>query len=113
MAGTLKRLAGPAYLLSVAADLYAPPGTGIYHVIRQIHVANVSGTVATFTLYVGASGGSAGGTELEKATPVAANTDWDRYFQPGLKLTATEFLSGLASASSALVIIVMGELVAA
>jgi hypothetical protein len=107
MAGTLKRIAGPAYLANAAADIYTPPAATIYTVIRHIHVANKTGGAVTFTLYVGATGGSAGGTELFGAKSVAANDTYDYYCT--LKMVSTDFLSGLASAATSLVIVVEGE----
>jgi hypothetical protein len=107
MAGTLKRIAGPAYLANAAADIYTPPASTIYTVIRHIHVANVTVGAVTFTLYVGATGGSAGGTELFKAYSVAANSSFDFYCT--LKMLSTDFLSGLASAATSLTITVEGE----
>ena len=106
--GTLKRIAGPAYLANAAADIYTPPASTIFTTINHIHIANATAGAVTFTLYVGASGGSAGGTELEKGYSIAANSDYDKYFSPGLKMTSTDFLSGLASAATSLVITVMG-----
>lgn len=108
--GTLKRISGPAYLAASAADIYTPPASTIYTVIRHIHIANVTGGAVTFTLYVGGTAGSAGGTELEKGFSVAANGEYDRYFGgQGLKMLSTDFLSGLASAGSSLTITVIGE----
>lgn len=107
--GTLKRIAGPAYLAASATNIYTPPAATIYTNIKQIHIANVTSGAVTFTLYIGATGGSAGGTELEKGFSIAANSDYDRYFQPGIIMLSTDFLSGLASAGSSLTITVMGE----
>lgn len=107
MAGTLKRIAGPAYLAAAATDIYTPPASTIYTVIRHIHIANVTAGAVTFTLYVGATGGSAAGTELFKAYSVAANSSFDYYCT--LKMISTDFLSGLASAGTSLVITVEGE----
>jgi hypothetical protein len=107
MAGTLKKISGPAFLAAAAADIYTPPASTIYTVIRHIHVANVTAGAVTFTLYVGATGGSAAGTELFKGVSVAANSYVDYY--PMLKLLSTEFLSGLASGASSLTITVEGE----
>ena len=107
MAGTIKRIAGPAYLANAAADIYTPPAATIYTVIRHIHIANVTAGAVTFTLYVGASGGSAGGTELFKGYSVAANSSYDWY--TALKMVSTDFLSGLASAATSLTIEVEGE----
>jgi len=106
MAGTLKRI-GPAYLAASATDIYAPPASTMYIVIRHIHVANVTNAVVTFTLYIGATGGSAGGTELYKLKQVGANDAVD-YF-PMQRMASTDFLSGLASAGSSLVITVEYE----
>ena len=109
MAGQLKRIAGPAYLAAAATDIYTPPASTIYTVIKHIHIANKTGSAATFTLYVGATGGSAAGTELAGATSLAANANTEIYFSPGLKMLSTDFLSGLSGTASALVITVMGE----
>lgn len=107
MAGTLKRIAGPAFLAASATNIYTPPASTILTVIRHIHVANVTAGAVTFTLYVGATGGSAAGTELFKSHSVAANSEFDYYCVQ--LMTSTDFLSGLASAGSSLVITVEGE----
>lgn len=110
MAGTLRRISGPAYIANAAADIFTPPAATIYTVIRHIRVANKTGVAATHTLYIGATGGSAGGTEitgLSKSVP--ANDSLDYYFSPGLKMVSTDFLTGIASAASTLTITVMGE----
>lgn len=107
MAGTLKRISGPAYLANAAADIYTPPASTIYTVIRHIHIANVTAGAVTFTLYVGATGGSTGGTELFKGYSVAANSTFDYYTV--LKMVSTDYLTGLASAATSLTITVEGE----
>lgn len=107
MAGSIKRIAGPAYLSNTAADIYTPAASTIYTVIRHIHIANVTAGAVTFTLYVGATGGSAAGTELFKGYSVAANSSFDYYC--AMKMLSTDFLSGLASAATSLVITVEGE----
>ena len=109
MAGTLKRISGPAYIAASATNIYTPEASTIYTVIRHIHIANVTTGAITFTLYVGATGGSAAGTELFKLVSVAANSSYDYYCT--LKMLSTDFLSGLASAGSSLTITVEGELV--
>lgn len=107
MAGTLKLIAPPAYLSNAAANIYTPPAATIYTVLRHIHLANVTSGAVTFSLYVGATGGSAGGTELFKAVSIPANSPFDYFCM--MYLTSTQFLSGLASASSSIVITVGGE----
>lgn len=113
MAGTVKRIAGPAYLAASATDLYTPPNAAVYTVINQIHLVNKTSGAVTATLYVGATGGSAAGTEILAAYSVPANTAYDVFFSPGLKMASTDFLSGLASAGSSIVSTVMGSYVAA
>ncbi len=100
MAGTLKR-SGPAYLSNAAADVLTTPASGIYNVIRHIHLDNVTSGAVTFTLYIGTSAGSAGGTELFKEVSIPANSSYD-YYTP-TKQVNTEYLSGLASAASSIV----------
>ena|SRR5882724_1276815 len=107
MAGTLKRISGPAFLAASATDIYTPPASTIYTVIRHIHIANVTLSAATFTLYIGATGGSAAGTELFKNVNVPANSYVDYY--PLQRMASTDFLSGLAGTASALTITVEGE----
>mgnify|MGYP001566275316 FL=1 len=107
LSGQLKRLAGPSYLAAAAADIYTPAASTIYTVIRHIHLANVTASPATFTLYVGATAGSAGGTELFKAVSIPANSSFEYYCT--LKMISTDFLSGLASAGSTITIVVEGE----
>lgn len=106
--GTLKRIAGPAYIANAAADIYTPPAATIYTVINHIHIANVTAGAITFSLFVGATGGSAGGTQLEGGYSVAANSSYDKYFSPGLRMSSSDFLSGVASSANSLVIVVMG-----
>jgi hypothetical protein len=114
MAGQLKLIAGPAYIAASATNIYTPPNAAVDTVIKQILVSNKTASPATFTLYVGATGGSAGGTELVGLSQsVPANTSLPPYyFSPGLRLTSSQFLTGIASAGSTLVITVMGEYVA-
>lgn len=104
---TLKRIAGPAYLANSAANIYTPPNSAVYVEINHIHIANVTAGPVTFTLYVGATGGSAGGTELEKQVSIAANSVWNEYYR--LRMDSTDFLTGLASAATSLVITVSGQ----
>lgn len=111
MAGTIKRIAGPAYLANAAADIYTPPNSAVYTVIRHIHIANVTAGALTFSLYVGATGGSAGGTQLFGTYAIAANSTVDYYC--ALRMGSTDFLTGVASAATSLVITVEGEYVAA
>lgn len=108
MAGTPKRLAGPAYIANAAANIFNQGSALIYTVIRHICIVNKTGGAVTFSLYLGATGGSAGGTEVVgTAKSIAANDSFHWY--GALRMDSTDFLSGLASAASSLVITVEGE----
>lgn len=111
--GTLKRIAGPAYIASSATNIYSPPNAAVSTIIRHIHIANKDSAAYTYSLYVGATGGSSGGTELIGTESVPGNSHVDLYFSAGLRLESSDFLSGIASSASKLVITVMGEYVAA
>jgi hypothetical protein len=102
------RLAGPAYLASTATNVYNP-ASSTYAVVRSIAIANTTAGAVTYTLYIGATGGSTGGTEIAKGVSVPANTTVYLYPQ-SLRLDSSDFLVGLASSGSALTITVSGEL---
>lgn len=107
MPGTIKKLAGPLSLTASAANIYNP-GTNLYGVIRHIHIANTTGSAATFSLYVGLTAGSAAGTQIAGTESIAANSEYNLY--TSLRLAAADFLTGIASvASNTLVITVAGE----
>lgn len=108
----LKRIAGPAFISNSAANVYTPPNAAVFVRIQHIHIHNKTAGAVTFSLYVGATGGSASGTELEKDRSVDPNKDFDLYFSPGLRMDSTDFLSAIAASASSLVITVMGEYVA-
>lgn len=107
MAGTIRRVAGPAYISNSVANLYTPAAATIYTVLRHVHIANRGAAAATFTMYVGATGGSAAGTELFKdvSVAIAGYFDWYGY----LRMDSTDFLTGIASVASSLVVTVSGE----
>lgn len=115
MAAPQLRLAGPAYLATSATNIYTPPSSSqvtLNTYITMIWIANTDTAAHTFTLYIGATGGSSGGTELFKGVSIAANTTQPYYFADGRKLAATDFLTGLASTGSVMTITVDGYVVA-
>ncbi len=109
MSGQLKVLASVAYLANAAANIYTPAASTIYAVIYHIHLCNVTVGVVTATLYIGATGGSAGGTEILKTKNVAALDVYDLYWPKGRKMLSTDFLTGLAGAATSITIEVIGE----
>lgn len=104
--GTNKLLAGPAYLGAAAANVFNEPTAGITTTVRHIHVANVTSGPVSLTLWLGATGASAGGTEIEKDRVIEANKSYD--YQGELEMSSTKFLVGKASVASSLVAVVEG-----
>jgi hypothetical protein len=109
MAGTPKRIAGPAFLSNAAANIYTPSASTIYTLIRQIHLVNVTTAPVQITLYIGATGGSAAGTEIAKLVTIAADSYVDLFWPNGLFMASTDFLTGLAGSASAVTITVSGD----
>jgi hypothetical protein len=111
MAAPTIRLAGPAYLAASATNIYTPPTSSqvtLRTYITQLHLANVTSGAVTWTLYIGATGGSTGGTEIGKGVSIPANSNSDIYFGDGIEMATTDFLDGLASAGSSITITVLG-----
>lgn len=97
---------GPAYVASTAADLYVASANTVARV-TLIHLVNTSGSARTVSIYVGATGGSAGGTELLGTYSIAAN-DYAQVWLNGLALTSSQFITGVASAASAVTCTIHG-----
>ena len=83
-------------------------GTGIaaqtvYAVLRHIRIVNKTAGAVTFSLWLGATGANAAGTEvIGTALSVAANSAYDWYGM--LRMDAADFLVGGASAGTSLTI---------
>src|SRR3972149_6135466 len=108
MAGTIKKLVGPiALTTTMTTNIYNNTSALLYDVVRHIHIANKTGSAATFSLWVGATGGNAAETELFNGYSVAANSSFDYYC--AMKMLSTDFLVGGAGTGTALSIIVEGE----
>src|SRR5437762_8533327 len=64
-----------------------------YVVIRHIRIVNKTGSTATFSLWVGATGGNVAGTEvIGQGVSVPANTPYDHY--GAFRMDAADFLVG-------------------
>lgn len=115
MAGTPKRIAGPAYIAAAAANIFTPNAV-LKYIITHIHVTNKDAATRTFTLYIDTTGGSTGGKELVSAYSLtaagSASSSWDYYgFLVIDGSSASDFLVGVASAASTCVITVEGSTV--
>lgn len=83
--------------------------TATYLILRHIRIANKTGTAATFSLWIGATGGNAAGTEfMGTAQSVAANSYVDWYGM--VRLDSADFLVGGAGTSTALTLSGEGEI---
>jgi len=80
-----------------------------YIVLSHIRIVNKTTSAATFSLWLGATGANAAGTEvIGTATTVAANSAFDWY--GSLRLDAADFLVGGAGTATALTITGEGEI---
>jgi len=80
-----------------------------YLVLRHIRIVNKTGTAATFSLYIGATGGNVAGTEfMGTAQSVPANSYVDWYGM--VRLDAADFLVGGAGTATALTLEGEGEI---
>ncbi len=120
-ANKILRLAGPtAMSATLTTNIYNPPAltggtpsntSNAYALIRGIHIVNKTGGAVTFSLWIGATGGNAAGTEFFNAQSVAANSVYDWYAPAGgLRMDVADFLVGGASAGTSLAITVLGEI---
>lgn len=97
--GNVTSLAGP-----VGFTMTQP-----YMIIRHIRIVNKTAGAVTFSLWLGATGGNAAGTEVVgTGLSVAANSAYDWYGQ--MRMDAADFLVGGASANTSLTISGEGEI---
>jgi len=77
--------------------------------LKHIRITNKTGSAATFSLWLGATGANAAGTEVVgSGQTVAANSSYDWY---GLmRIDAADFLVGGAGTATALTIMGEGEI---
>ncbi len=115
---------GPVALGTSAANIVNPPtltgGTGLagtntntYVLITHIRIVNKTGTAATASLYIGATAGSAAGTEFAfNSTSIPPNGAAGNYvdWYGRLRLDVADFLSGLAGTATALTFEAEGEI---
>ena len=121
MASPLIRISGPAFLTITMADIYTPPASTIYTIIRHIHVANEAKEDASFDLriatqtasngFVNGIGlfGGAGQDGLGRFGVHVPGEDYFDWVTPGLRMDSGDFLIGRSNVNYHLVITVMGE----
>ena len=80
-----------------------------YIVLKHVRIVNKTASAVTFSLWLGATGANAAGTEvIGQALSIAANTAYDWYGM--MRLDAADFLVGGASANTSLSIEGEGEI---
>lgn len=80
-----------------------------YIVLKHLRIVNKTGSAATFSLWLGATGANAAGTEVVGiGLSVAANSSYDWYGI--MRLDSTDFLVGGAGTGTALTIMGEGEI---
>ncbi len=111
---------GPTAITNSATNMINPPtltgGTGVsgtntasYLIVRHITIVNKTNAAATFSLFVGLTGGSAAGTEFGgSTTSIPANSSWT--WGGLLRLDTADYLTALASANTTLVFQAEGEI---
>lgn len=111
--------AGPVALTTtLTTNILNPPtatgGVGAgsspnYIILRHIRISNKTGSAATFSLWLGATGANAAGTEVVgtgKSVPANDYVDW----YGGLRLDIADFLVGGAGTATALTLEAEGEI---
>lgn len=109
MSGTIKRTFGPlALTTTLTTNVYNNASALIFDVITHITIVNKTASAATFSLWLGATGANAAGTEvIGQGYVVAANSTFHWYGR--LKMTSTDFLVGGSGTATALTITAEGE----
>ncbi len=80
-----------------------------YIILKHIRIVNKTGGAVTFSLWLGATGANAAGTEIiGTGYSIAANSAFDWY--GALRLDAADFLVGGASAGTSLSFEAEGEI---
>lgn len=80
-----------------------------YLIIKHIRIVNKTAGAVTFSLWLGATGANAAGTEIiGTGLSIAANSSYDWYGQ--MRMDAADFLVGGASAGTSLTISGEGEI---
>jgi hypothetical protein len=110
---------GPLALTNAAANIFNPgtttggvnsySGANLYALLTHIRLVNKTASPHTASLYIGATGGSAAGTEFAfnaVAIPANSSVDWNGR----CRIDVADFLTGLADANTAVTFEAEGEI---
>lgn len=103
MADKNVRTFGPVALsTTLTTNVYNNTSALIKDVLTHIHVTNKTDSPASFSLWIGATGANAAGTEFFSKQQVPARSQYDWYGR--MPLLSTDFLVGGSDTATALTI---------
>lgn len=114
--GKIIRIGPTALTTTLTTNIFNIPfvsGTQVltYAIFKHARIVNRSGSIATFSLWLGAPSGNVAGTEIiGQGFPIQANSYYDWFGIIRLE-NSTDFIVGGASANSALTLMLEGEAV--
>lgn len=103
---------GPAYITDASDDLYTSPDSALIADVTQIHLSNTSASPVNVSIYIGATGAEAGGTEIYDNSLGANETD-DIFFPGGMPISSSDFIVGDAGTTNVVTATIIGTLRAA
>lgn len=122
MAANKKIRFGPVAVTNAVTNIVNPTITSLagpvgytqtqpYVLFTHMRWVNKTASVHTISAFIGATGGSAAGTEvIASSTSVPANSALDYYPSGGLRLDAADFLTMIADANTSIVFEAEGEI---
>lgn len=110
----------PVYVAAAAANLFncavtsmgGPVGLTLgqpYALLTHIRLTNSDTAARTVTLYKGATGASAGGTQFAFAGIVIPANSYVDWYSNGARFASTDFLTGVCDVASKVIITIEGE----
>lgn len=105
MPPVLKRVGPTTLTTTLSTNLYNQSNTTVMDILRQVHVANTSTGATTFSIWLGASGANAAGTELFKKRNVPAQDVYDWF--GSIPLLSTDFLVGGADVNASVLSLIL------
>lgn len=110
MAGTLKRTGPVALSATLTTNIFQGGGGSalIWDSVRHVSIVNKTAGAVSFSLWLGATGANAAGTEVfGTGRVIAANSAFEWY--GAMRMDSTDFLVGGASAGTSLTILIERE----
>lgn len=108
MSGTMKRTGPVAMSATLTTNIFNNSSALIYNIVRHIHIVNKTAGAVTFSLWLGATGANAAGTEvIGTGRSIAANSAFEWYGE--MLMNSTDFLVGGAGAGTSLTIMIERE----